>query len=607
MLATIDWIVIVAFLMLFIGVALSFSKKSGKDLTSFFLGGRNLPWYLAGLSMVATTFAADTPLAVAGIIGKDGISGNWIWWNFLAGGMLTTFFFANLWRRADVLTEIELIELRYSGKPAAFLRGFKAVYLGLILNAFVIGWVNIALLKLLDGFFGIQWEVGIFYCAGAMLLTAAYSAMSGLKGIVMADAIQFVIAMTGCVIMAVIVVYSPEIGGMKGLIAKTDPATLRFLPEIGTDNALTGYALGFGSFFAYFGMVWWTSWYPGAEPGGGGYVAQRMMSTRSEKDAVYATLFFQIAHYCIRPWPWIIVGLCALIIYPELDNKEMGFVLVMKDYLPPGLKGLLLVAFLAAYMSTMSTQLNWGSSYLVNDVFKRFIAPNSSDKRLIMVSRITTILLMFFALSLTLVFDNIKDVWSFVIECGAGLGLVLILRWYWWRINAWSEITATATPFIIYGVLRSIYWSRLAPIAAQYEDGKVPAEILKSFEKANAMIVFPNSFFLIVGITTLAWLIITYVTKPTDTEHLQRFYKRIRPDGNWGPIAEMSNSGKEKTKIPYLLICWVSALAMTYAILIGSGKLLFMEYTEAGICAVVAVVGFLILSFALGKTKILSD
>lgn len=607
MLATIDWIVIAGFLTLFIGVALSFSRSSGKDLTSFFLGGRSMPWYLAGLSMVATTFAADTPLAVTGIIGKDGISGNWIWWNFLAGGMLTTFFFANLWRRADVLTEVELIELRYSGKPAAFLRGFKAVYLGLVLNAFVIGWVNIALLKLLEGFFGIPPETGIYYCGGAMLLTAAYSAMSGLKGIIMADAIQFVIAMTGCVIMAVLVVYSPEIGGMKGLIEKTDPATLRFLPQITAEEGLKGYALGFGAFFAYFGMVWWTSWYPGAEPGGGGYVAQRMMSTRREKDAVYATLFFQIAHYCIRPWPWIIVGLCALIIYPELTDKEMGFVYVIKDYLPPGLKGLLLVAFLAAYMSTMSTQLNWGSSYLVNDVYKRFVSPQSSDRSLVMISRITTLVLMAFALCLTLVFDNIKDVWSFVIECGAGLGLVLILRWYWWRINAYSEIAATLTPFVIYGILRSIYHSRLAPIAAQYADGEVPAEVLKAFEKANAMIVFPNSFFLIVGITTLVWLVATYLTKPTEMNHLQRFYKRVRPDGNWGPVAEMSNQAAQKTRIPYLLICWLSALAMTYSILFGMGKLLFMEWGEAGICAVVGIIGFVVLSFALGKTKILAD
>ncbi len=362
-LSTLDFFIAGSFFLVIIVVGLSYTSKAGKNLTSFFLAGRNLPWHLAGISMVATTFAADTPLAVTEIIHDNGIAGNWIWWSFLAGGMLTTFFFANLWRKADVLTEVELIELRYSGKEAAVLRGFKSIYLGLFLNVVIIAWVNVALQSLLQVFFNLSPLMAFYYTALAMLFVAIYSSLSGLLGVVMTDVIQFFIAMTGCI---------GGIIGLKTQINEIDPAILNFLPTIGAGGTAQTLGLSVAAFLTYATVQWWASWYPGAEPGGGGYIAQRMMSAKSEKDAVYATLFFQIAHYCLRPWPWILVGLAAIVLYPDLDAEtaKLGYVYAMRDYLPNGFRGLLLVAFFAAYMSTISTQLNWGTSYLVNDFYK---------------------------------------------------------------------------------------------------------------------------------------------------------------------------------------------------------------------------------------------
>jgi len=577
-LATLDWIVIVGFLVLIVGVGLSFTQKAGKNLSSFFLGGRNLPWYIAGISMVATTFAADTPLAVTELVAQDGISGNWMWWNFLAGGMLTTFFFANLWRRAEVMTEVELIELRYSGKPAACLRGFRAIYLGLFMNVVIIGWVNLALMTLLEGFFNIPPDIGIWYCAGGMGLVALYSSLSGLIGIAITDAIQFVIAMIGCILLAFFVVQSEEIGGMTGLIEQTPQWSRNFFPTIGDVSSAESLVIGFGSFVAYFAFVWWASWYPGAEPGGGGYVAQRMMSTKDEKHAIYATLFFQIAHYCIRPWPWIIVALAAMVLYPDLENVRLGYVYAMRDFLPAGLKGLLLVAFFAAYMSTISTQLNWGASYLINDVYVRFMNPKSSDKVQVNTARLTTILLSIIGLIVASQMDSIKGAWGFIIECGAGLGLVLILRWYWWRINAWSEITATIAPFVAFAV------------------GKYALNL-----------EFPNSFFLTVGFTTVAWITVTFLTPPTDRVHLTKFYNKIKPDGVWGTYKAMSNQPSRKSQLGNLFMCWLSAIVMTYSILFLMGKLIFMEWQASMMLAGLALVSFFVLNFFLRRTRILSD
>ena len=589
-----DWIIIAAYFALSLGIGLFYAKRAGKNTDEFFLGGRNMPWALAGLSMVATTFAADTPLAVTELVANHGVAGNWLWWNMLIGGMLTTFFFARMWRRSGVQTEIELIELRYNGVQASFLRGFKAVYLGLIMNALIIGWVNVALNSILSVFFGIPEEQVIYYTFAAMLLTAGYSALSGLWGVAVTDAVQFIIAMTGCIILAVLVVQSPEIGGMEGLIQKVPASSIEFFPAIDSGAGIGGHLnITLGAFFAFIGVQWWASWYPGAEPGGGGYVAQRMMSTRSEKDALFSTLFFQVAHYALRPWPWIIVGLCSLVIYPDLPvaDKKLGYVMAMKDYLPVGLRGLLLVAFFAAYMSTIATQLNWGASYLVNDLYKRFMAPANrfsseaeAEKKYVAVARWITLLLMVVGAVVTTQIKTISGVWEFIIECGAGLGLVLILRWYWWRINAWSEITATLVPFLVYGICK--IW--IEPMAGE------------------GFAANKGSFFVTVAVTTLSWLLVTFMTKPVDTAHLQRFYQVVRPGGNWGPFVKDSGI-KASGGMGSLLLCWVFAILMTYGCLFTFGSLLFARYDDALIWLGITVVSMLVVRHYTLKTNLLEN
>lgn len=577
-LSTPDYLIIALFLVATLLIGLRFRKQAGADISQFFLGGRNLPWYIAGLSMVATTFAADTPLAVTELVAQNGIAGNWLWWNMLAGGMLTTFFFARYWRRAGVLTDIELIELRYSGKAAAFLRGFRAVYFGVFMNVLIIGWVNVALMSLLQVFFDIPEQLLIWYVGAAMLLVVVYSGMSGLLGVAFTDVVQFVIAMAGSIVLAVLVLYSEDIGGIDRLKAGLPAGALDFFPVIGSEGTGSMLALGLGSFLAFIGVQWWASWYPGAEPGGGGYIAQRMMSTPTEKDAVYATLFFQVAHYCLRPWPWIIVALCAVVLYPDLpaSDARLGYVLVMKDYLPVGLRGLVLVAFFAAYMSTISTQLNLATSYLVSDFYKRFVRPTAADRQLVRASRLGTLALMVISLWVTTYITSISGVWAFIIECGAGLGLVMILRWYWWRINAWSEIVATVAPFLAYGLSKFV----LVRFDARW--GKGIGED-------------PTSFFFTVGFTTVAWLLATWLAPGTNPEKLRSFYDKIQPDGNWRPF----RPGWNGPKLGWLTACWLSAIVMAYSVLFLTGSLIFKEWEQAGVYGLAAVA-------AIGALKVAS-
>ncbi len=582
----IDWAVIIAFLLVSLLIGLYYRKRASKSLLSFFLGDRNMPWLVAGISMVATTFAADTPLAVAEMVGQNGISGNWLWWSFLAGGMLTTFFFAKLWRRAGVLTEVELIEIRYGGRPAAILRGFKAVYLGLFMNVMIMGWVNLAMISILQTFFGLELNTVFMIIAALMSLAAVYTSLSGIWGVAVTDVVQFVFAITGTIILAVIVLASPEVGGIDGLKAALPASTFHFFPDFGSGGS-GGQTLvvSAGAFFAYIGVQWWSSWYPGQEPGGGGYVAQRMMSTKTEKGAVYATLLFQIAHYCLRPWPWILVALACLVIYPSLDpvaNPAIeaaefgrGYVWAMRDFLPVGLKGMLLASFLAAYLSTISTQLNWGAGYLVNDFYKRFIAMDASSNNFVQASRITTVILMILGLFITLLMDSISGVWSFIIECGAGLGLVLILRWYWWRINAWSEIAATVAPFIAY-----------------------------AFSRWVLELAFPNSFFLTVGFTTVTWIIVTFLTKPESNGVLQKFYDRVRPDG-WWPTFAKATEKKHNNLLP-LAVSWLASVILAYSFLFMTGKIIFKEWNEAAIFGIVCLASATVLIFSLKRTKIWS-
>lgn len=548
-----DWIIIALYLIITLVIGLAFTKSSGKNLESYILGSRNLPWWVAGFSMVATTFAADTPLAVTELVAKNGISGNWLWWNMLTGGMLTVFFFATLWRRSGVLTEPELITLRYGGKPASFLRVFRSIYLGLFMNIMIMGWVNIAFMTLLEVFFGFSPEQQFFWTACVMIFTAFYTSLSGLLGVAYTDLVQFLIAMIGCIVLAVLVISSPEIGGMSGLTGKLPPETFDFFPNIGSVAEAGGMlTLSLGSFLVFAAFQWWASWYPGAEPGGGGYIAQRMMSTPDEKSAVYSILMFQVANYCLRPWPWILVGLATLVLYPDLPpaDAKLGYVMAMRDFLPAGLRGLMLAAFLGAYMSTISTQLNWGAGYIVNDAFRKMNLTRSDEPRKeIWWSRLTVAILMALSLGVTTYIHSITQVWEFILQCGAGLGLVLILRWYWWRINVWSEVSATIAPFLIWPVLD------IAGIAD-----------------------FPTRYIITVCVTTFCWVIITLMTKPESSVVLSAFYRKIRPGGFWKPVQQEFNLPPSIENTRAQLICWLSAVIFTYSVLFLSGNLILGFY-----------------------------
>ncbi len=556
----IDWTIVVVYFIINLLIGFYYYKKAGGNTENFFLSGRKMTWWLAGLSMVATTFAADTPLAVTELVGQSGIAGNWLWWNMMFGGMLTVFFFARLWRRANILTDVEFIELRYSGKAASFLRGFKAIYLGIFMNIIIMGWVNLALGKILKGMFPQQVNDGnvMFFILAIMIITAVISAMAGLWGVAVTDAFQFVIKMTGCIILAIIVVNSPQVGGIEGLQAKLPDWALKFTPQIGeSTSGATGtggfFMMTFTTFLAYIGVQWWASWYPGAEPGGGGYVAQRMMSAKNEKHSLLATLFFQVAHYTLRPWPWIIVALSALVLYPDLPaaDKGLGYVKAMNDFLPVGLKGLLLATFFAASMSTIATHLNWGTSYFINDFYKRFIKPNETDKHYVSASRWMTIVFMIVAVLVTNFMSTISGVWSFVLECGAGLGLVLILRWFWWRVNAISEIVATVTPFIVYGVLHF----------------------------GNFGVKFPETLYIIVPITTLAWVITAFITKPTNEERLLEFYRRVHPGGfGWKKIAAKLPEITPDSGYGILFLDWFLGVVLLFSFLFGIGKIILGDY-----------------------------
>jgi len=484
---------------------------------------------------------------------------------------------------------VELIELRYSGKPAQFLRGFKAIYLGLFMNMLIIAWVNIALVTLLQGFFDLTRTEALWITAAAMVFVAIYSSMSGLLGVAMTDVIQFVIAMTGCIVLAVIVLQSDAIGGVEGLKAKLaesgKSSVLEFFPKVRGEKSAGLLVITLTTFLAYVGVQWWASWYPGQEPGGGGYVAQRMMSAKNERHSILATLLFQVAHYAIRPWPWIIVGLCAVVLYPDLSeaDKKLGYVYAMNDFLPTGLKGLLLVAFFAAYMSTISTQLNWGASYVVNDLYKRFLRTSASDRHYVLISRVVTILLMVIGLIASTFVERIEDVWKFLMACGGGLGLVLILRWYWWRINAWAEIAATVTPFV--GVA-------ITALLARYDE---------------AFTDFGIRLLTIVALTTVSWILVMFLTKPTDTARLREFYHRVKPWGAWRPVAHSAGAKHDSGPLPQLVICWLSSVVAVYSILFATGKFILQMWNEALIYSAIAFCTLIVLMIAVRRTAVFRE
>ncbi len=619
----VDISVIIAFFIIIFGIAAYYSKRAGKNTGEFFLSGRNLPWYLAGTAMVATTFAADTPLAVTELVARNGIAGNWLWWNLAIGAMLTVFFFARLWRRAGIMTDVEFVELRYSGNAAAILRGFRALYLGLFMNAIVMGWVHKAMEKIfhvtVPGF-----DSFLLVIITAFII-AIYASASGLLGTARTDSFQFVFAMLGCIVLAIVVVKLPQVGGMIALREQLAPQVLDFFPRIGklTVGGVTGGALALsaGAFIAHIGLQWWSSWYPGADPGGGGYVAQRMMSAKNEKHSLFATLWFTIAHYAIRPWPWIIVALAALVILPRaenttvlqaenpalydrviqvyenkvpltiMDKQDQAFLdfyekyentvdpgvmypKLMVRYLPVGLLGLLIAVFLAAYMSTIASQLNWGTSYLINDLYRRFIKPNASEKHYVLVSRLGIIVMIVFSLLITRYFlTTISGAWEFIINASAGMGAVLILRWFWWRINAWSEISAMIAPLIIY------------PIATRV------------FGLTSPITLYP-----IVFGTTLVWLVVTFITKPVPDNVLQMFYRKVYPGGvGWKRIAQSLPEVKSDSGFGRLFLDWICGVILVYSFLFGIGKIILSHYMQGFLFCLAGVIAAAIIYFDLKK------
>jgi len=551
----IDWAIVVGYFALSTLIGFIFTKRGGESLEEYFLSGRQVPWWLAGAAMVATTFAADTPLVVTGLVATKGVAGNWLWWNMVMSGMLTVFFFARLWRRARVMTDVEFAEIRYSGNPAAFLRGFRALYLGIAVNLIIMGWVTRAMIKILTISLGIKMS--------AVIVLAIYAVK--------------------------------RVGGMDSLIAGvskhfgSETAALSVLPVRVTPNGLEAYAwmplLALGVFLS---MQWWAAYYPGAEPGGGGYVAQRIFSAKTERDGVLATLFFQVAHYALRPWPWIITGLATVIMYPTLQDKESGYVHAFVDLLPTPWRGFMLAGFAAAYMSTIGTHLNWGASYLVNDFYKRFVKKDAPDKHYVNVGRAATILLFLASIVVTSQLSSVEKAWKFLLAMGAGTGLVLILRWYWWRINAWSEISAMIVSFLASLVFMNV----------------VPPRFAANDPNADAWIMIGT-----VAVTTVTWLVATFLTRPEPDSVLDAFYRRVRPGGpGWRQVAERLGYGRES--IPGGALAWtnwIAGIVAVYSTLFGLGKLIFGQLGMGLGLLAVAVVAFAWIARSFRSDRLASD
>jgi Na+/proline symporter len=578
-----DWAIVFGYFLLTAAVGFVYTRRAGASTSEFFIGGRNVPWWLAGVSMVATTFAADTPLAVTELVAKYGVAGNWLWWNMVMSGILTVFFFARLWRRANVMTDVELAEVRYGGKAAAALRGFRAVYLAVPINLIVLGWVNKAMVTILEVSLGINPLLAIGIC---FAVTVAYSTAAGLWAVLWTDAVQFVLMMTAVIVLAVYAV--DHVGGMAALKAQvtqqyaggTDP--LSVLP-VQLGGGISGYVfMPLLTLLVFLSVQWWAAWYPGAEPGGGGYVAQRIFAARTERDGVLATLFFQVAHYALRPWPWIITALATTVMYPTLgpDEKGKGYVMAYMDLLPSPLKGLMLAGFAAAYMSTVATQLNWGASYLVNDVYRRFLRPTASEASSVNAGRVATVLLFLASVVVSWQIDTIAGAWQLLIAVGAGTGLVLILRWYWWRVNAWSEISAMAASFVVSLVAMQV----IPPLFPR------PADPRLSEDPRVASTVL----LVTVAVSTAVWLTTTFLTRPEPDAVLDAFYRRVRPGGpGWARVSERLGYGREP--IPGGALAWtnwVAGVVAVYASLFGIGKIIFGE-TGTGLAMLgVAAVAF---------------
>ena len=557
-LSTLDWIIIGGYLLLSLAIGVWASKKAGKDTRSFFLAGGNMPWWLLGISMVATTFSTDTPNLVTGLVRQKGVSGNWVWWAFLLTGMLTVFVYAKLWHRSGVLTDIEFYEIRYSGKAAAFLRGFRALYLGLIFNVLVMGAVSLAAVKFGEIVLGIP---GWMTLAIACSITLAYSTLGGLKAVVITDFVQFVLAMTGSIWGMVYILELPQIGGLTNLLHHSNVVDkLALVPDMSDPNIWVPILL------VPLAVQWWASYYPGAEPGGGGYIAQRMFSAKDESNAVGATLLFNISHYALRPWPWILIALASLVVFPELKDIQTAFPNLPADklghdvaypamltLLPSGLLGLVAASLIAAFMSTMSTQVNLGASYLVNDFYHRFIKPNASEQQLVRVGRMFTVISIVLGGGLGLMLTNAGQAFDILLMLGSGTGLIYILRWFWWRINAYTEIVAMVSSLFIAGYFNFINTG------------------LESWQKITIGAV----------ITTIVWIGATFLTPPDDEEILRKFVKKVNPGGlGWNKFRESGNP--EPWSVLNGIVAMLLGCIAVYGFLLGTGQLIYGETASGG-------------------------
>jgi len=575
-LTSFDWAIVIASIVASFIPALWMARRAGRSTAEFFTSGRAAPWWLIGVSMVATTFSTDTPNLVTNLVRDGGIAANWAWWAFLLTGMTTVFFYARLWRRLGVLTDLEFYELRYSGAPATWVRGFRAVYLGFFFNIVIMATVNLAAGKIANVLLG--WPIGRTLLACGVL-NVAFAATSGLWGVLVTDFIQFGIAMTGSFAAAYYALQRPEVGGLDGLVAKIDPSAMRMVPD------LSNWETALPIFVVPLAVQWWSTWYPGAEPGGGSYIAQRMLAAREERDALAGTLLFNVAHYALRPWPWIIVALCSMLVFPtvgdigralpHVDARLLGDDMAysaMLTFLPHGMLGVMVAGLLAAYVSTISTHLNWGTSYLVHDCYRRFVRTDASEAHYVLAGRITTGALMVAAGLFTLVLESARDSFNLLLSIGAGTGLLYLLRWFWWRINAWSEIAAMASSFVLAAAL---------------------------FVAARRGVTIPSHVSLLatIAITTVVWLTTAFWTKPTDRATLRGFYMKARPGGpGWAPIRAECPAAESPDNLSAAFVCWFAGLALVYGALFGAGHLLFGHVGPGLAGCVAAIAGAVVLA-----------
>jgi len=578
-LTALDWAAIAAYLLVTLVLGLYFRRKSGQSTADYFVSGREVSWWLAGTSMVATTFAADTPLAVSGLVYTQGVAGNWLWWSFLPSGMMTVFLFARLWRRSGLITDVQFAELRYHGKPAAFLRGFRAIYLGLLMNCLILGWVTKAMVNIISTSLGISDAKALAVCVFFLMpFTGIYVSLGGLWGVLWTDLFQFILKMAIVIGVAWYGVHA--VGGMPQLLAQLAARRAQAGPHASDITALLpDFSRGFTgealwtlpviTFVVHLAVQWWAFWYPGAEPGGGGYVAQRIFSARDERNGLLSVLWFNLAHYALRPWPWILTALAAVVLYPNLAQPERGYMLVATQHTPHALLGILLAGFMAAFMSTVATQLNWGSSYLVEDFYRRFVKKGASESHYVNASRLATIFLVVAAAWVSMQLQSVSEGWKIVLELGAGTGGVYLLRWYWWRVNAWSEISAMAAALAATLALHShALWQFLIGRAEPF-GGSDP-------------VVFAKTTLCTTGVTTLVWLVVTLLTPPEPGQTLVDFYRRVRPDvRGWQPIAKVSGVAEITQDLGKNLVSWLAGCVFVYTALFCIGQICFGRIPSA--------------------------